>query len=320
MFVTGATGMVGSWLVRHLLLQGASVVALVRDMPLQSKLSRNTDGGSVSVVNGALEDYGILERAIHTYKIDTVFHLGAQTIMGTAHQFPLPTFETNIRGTWNLLEACRRADRDVRVVLASSEAVYGNSGIELYTEDLTLFGLSPYGVSKVCSEFLGQMYSHMYGLKVGAARCSNLYGGGDRNWSRIVPGTIQSILRGEPPVIRGNGRAIRDYLYVEDAVQAYVTLAEALDRSQVAGEAFNFSSEQPVRVLEIVETILRLMNRPDLLPRILDQSTNDTSVRYLCSHKAREHLGWSAQVALETGLERTIAWYRNNSHDSVLNS
>lgn len=310
-FVTGATGIIGSWLVKDLLAQGAYVVALVRDADPQSELYRSGDIRRVSVVNGALEDFWTLERAINLHEIDTVFHLGAQTIVEVAHRFPLSTFEANVRGTYNLLEACRlHQDMVQRVIIASSDKAYGEQPKLPYTEDMPLNGRHPYEVSKSCTDLIAQAYYHTYGLPVAIARCGNVFGGGDLNWSRLVPGTIRAFLRRERPVIRSDGTYVRDYIYVKDVVRAYMLLAERLDEDQVRGEAFNFSLERPQTVLEMVRVIQRLMGCADIEPEIRNCATGEIHSQYLSAAKARRVLGWEPQYDLERGLGETIEWYR----------
>jgi CDP-glucose 4,6-dehydratase len=310
-FVTGATGIVGSWLVKRLLREGAYVVALVRDWDPQSELIRSGDIQRVSVVSGALEDYGALERAVNEHEIDTVFHLGAQPIVNTALRNPLPTFEANIRGSYHVLEACRVHRGLVkRVVVASSDKAYGDSDILPYTEDMPVNGRHPYDVSKSCTDLLSMTYAHTYGLPVTVARCGNIYGGGDLNWSRIVPGTIRSLLAGERPIIRSNGLFTRDYIFVEDVVDAYLALAVHVDRQGVSGEAFNFSPESRLTVLDIVKSIQKLMGRGDLEPVIQNLAKAEIKDQYLDSSKARRMLQWRPRYTLEQGLTDTIAWYR----------
>lgn len=310
-FVTGATGLVGSWLVKELLVQGAYVVALVLDANPQAELYRSGEIRSVWVVNGTLEDFRVLERAITEHEVDTVFHLGAQAIVGTAYRAPLLTFEANIRGTYNLLEACRiHRDLVQRVVIASSDKAYGESPRLPYTEDMPLAGRHPYDVSKSCADLLGQAYYHTYRLPVASARCGNIYGGGDLNWSRIVPGTVRAFLHGERPVIRSDGSYVRDYLYVKDVAQAYIRLAERLDDERVCGEAFNFSAESPVTVLQMVKAIQKLVGCEHLEPLIQDRAKGEIKSQYLSAAKAREALQWKSAFALEAGLRETIDWYR----------
>jgi CDP-glucose 4,6-dehydratase len=311
-FVTGATGIVGSWLVRRLLETGAHVVVLVRDADPQSELLRSGDLARTSVVNGRLEDYATLERAINEQEVDTVFHLGAQPIVTTALRNPLPTFEANVRGTYNLLEACRVHSGLVgRVVVASSDKAYGDGPSLPYTEDMPANGRHPYDVSKSCTDLIAMSYAHTYGLPISVARCGNIYGGGDLNWSRIVPGTIRSLWSGQRPMIRSNGLFTRDYIFVRDVVDAYLTLAERCTDEGVRGEAFNFSPETRVSVLEITQTIQRLMNKTTLDPVILDQARAEIRDQYLDSTKARQRLGWRARYSLEAGLSDTIAWYES---------
>lgn len=309
--VTGATGIVGSWLVKALLTRGAHVVALIRDTDPQSELLRSGDIQRVSVVNGALEDLWAVERAISLHEADTVFHLGAQTLVGVAHRAPLSTFESNIRGTYNLLEACRLLHPLVRrIVVASSDKAYGASPVLPYLETMPLAGQHPYEVSKSCTDLLAQAYHATYGLPVAIARCGNIYGGGDLNWSRLVPGTIRSLLAGERPVVRSDGTFRRDYIYVGDVVDAYIRLADALDDRAVWGEAFNFSPEAPSTVLEMIEIIQALMDRTDLHADIRDEAVGEIRDQYLDAAKARAVLGWTPEWGLERGLAETIRWYR----------
>lgn len=310
--VTGATGVVGSWLVRALLEENARVVALVRDADPQSELFRAGLVQRIVVVSGALEDFGTLERAINSNEVDTVFHVGAQALVGVAHRFPLATFEANIRGTYNLLEACRvHAGLVHRVVVASSDKAYGASSELPYTETMPLDGRHPYEVSKSCTDVLATCYHHTYELPVAVARCGNIFGGGDLNWSRIVPGTIRSLHRGERPVLRSDGSYLRDYIYVQDVARAYMALAERLEDDGVRGEAFNFSNESPVTVLELVGAIQRRMGRKDIEPVILANAVGEIPHQYLSATRARDRLGWEPRFTLDQGLEESIAWYRS---------
>ncbi len=320
-FVTGATGLVGSWVVKSLLAQGANVTALIRDWIPTCELVRSGDLGRVNVVRGDLRDYDLLERVLAEYEVKTVIHLAAQTIVGIANRSPLSTFESNIQGTWNLLEAARRLGNGVQIVVASTDKAYGEQEILPYDEATPLQGSHPYDVSKSCADLIAQTYFHTYGLPVVITRCGNFYGGGDLNWNRIVPGTIRSVLRGQAPIIRSDGLFVRDYFYVEDGAYSYLRLAEALGtRPELAGEAFNFSNEEPVTVLEMVDLILELMNARHLAPVVLNQASNEIPRQYLSSQKARRMLDWAPSFDLRTGLARTIAWYRDyfNQHTEVL--
>jgi CDP-glucose 4,6-dehydratase len=302
---------VGAWLVKELLALGAYVVVLVRDADPQSELFRSKAIEKVTVVNGALEDLWTVERAINKHELDTVFHLGAQTIVGTARRFPFQTFEANVRGTYNLLEACRLHQALVkRVVVASSDKAYGDQAHLPYTEDTTLQGRYPYDVSKSCGDLIAQSYFHTYALPVAIARCGNIYGGGDLNWSRVVPGTIRSILRGARPIVRSDGTFVRDYIYVKDAALAYLRLAEHLADDAVQGHGFNFSIGRPMTVLEIVGEIQRLMQAEHLQPVIQNAAKGEILSQYLSSDKARRLLKWEPACGLEKGLEETIGWYR----------
>ncbi len=310
-FVTGATGIVGSWLVRRLLDEGAYVVALVRDADPQSELFRSGTVRQVSVVSGALEDYTTLERAINEHETDTVFHLAAQTIVGTALRAPLPTFESNIRGTYHVLEACRRLEGLVKaVVVASSDKAYGDSDVLPYTEDMPPLGRHPYDVSKSCTDLIAQSYAHTYNLPVGIARAGNIYGGGDLNWSRIVPGTIRSAVREEHPVLRSDGTFIRDYIFVEDVVEGYLKLAAAVRAGSSIGEAYNLSTESKVTALQMMKAVLQAADAEHLEPVVMNTARAEIKHQYLDATKAREHLGWTANFSLEEGLGRTVRWYR----------
>lgn len=311
-FVTGATGIVGSWLCIELLDLGAHVVALVKDADPQSELIRSGNIARLTVVNGNLEDYRTIERAVNEHEIQTVFHLGAQAIVGAALRSPLPTFETNIRGTYNLLEACRvHADRVQSVVIASSDKAYGDQDTLPYTEDSPLVGRHPYDVSKSCADLIAQAYHRTYGLPVGIARCGNIYGGGDLNWSRLVPTTVRAYFEGRSPVIRSDGSLVRDYIYVKDAVSGYIRLAEGLEYDHIKGEAFNFGNEAPVTVLELVSEVQELMESQHLETEILGVAEGEIHSQYLSTAKAREILNWSPSNDLRTGLVETIAWYRD---------
>jgi CDP-glucose 4,6-dehydratase len=311
--VTGATGLLGSWLVEALLARGASVTALVRDEVPRSRLVAGGAIRRVNVVRAALEDQPALLRALNEYEVETVFHLAAQTIVGTASRSVLSTFESNIRGTWNLLEACRSLPQLVkRVLVASSDKAYGEHAELPYREELPLEGRFPYDASKACAELLCASYAASFRLPVVTTRCGNLYGGGDLNYSRIVPGTIRSALHGERPVVRSNGRLVRDYFYVEDAVAAYLHLAERMRELELAGQAFNFGTSEPKSVLEMVALILAAAGRSDLQPVVQDQASNEIERQYLDCTKARRVLGWKPAYTLEAGLARTLAWYREH--------
>ena len=307
-FVTGATGLVGGWLVRRLLNLGADIVCLVRDWVPQSELVHTQLIEQVKVVRGDVRDQVLLERTLGEYEIDTVIHLAAQTIVGIANRNPVSTFETNIGGTWTLLEACRRSPKVKRMVLASSDKAYGDQKMLPYDEEMPLHGCHPYDVSKSCADLIAQAYATTYNIPVAITRCGNFYGGGDLNWNRIVPGTIRSVLRGQRPIIRSDGKFVRDYFYVEDGTAAYILLAERLDDSNLYGHAFNFSNEIQLTVLELVERILSLMGS-NLEPDVRNEATNEIRHQYLSAAKARQVLGWQPLFTLDEGLKRTIEWY-----------
>jgi CDP-glucose 4,6-dehydratase len=309
-FVTGGTGLVGGWLIQRLLDAGADVTCLVRDWVPRSMLLDGPTIERVNIVRGDVRDQALLERALGEYEIDTVIHLAAQTIVGIANRNPVSTLETNITGTWALLEACRRSPRVRQIVLASSDKAYGDQEHLPYDESTPLQGRHPYDVSKSCSDLIGQMYATAFALPVTITRCGNFFGGGDLNWNRLVPGTIRSVLRGERPIIRSDGQYVRDYFYVEDGAEAYMTLAESLaaDRT-LAGSAFNFSNEVQVSVLELVGRILELMDSR-LEPDVRNEASGEIRCQYLSAALARERLGWAPRFTLDEGLTRTIAWYR----------
>jgi CDP-glucose 4,6-dehydratase len=309
-FVTGANGLVGGWLVRRLLDAGADVVCLVRDWVPQAELGSPELLQRVRVVRGDVCDQALMERVLGEYEIDTVLHLAAQTIVTIANRNPLSTFESNIRGTWVLLEACRRSPRVRQVVVASSDKAYGDQTLLPYDEQAPLQGEHPYDVSKSCADLIARTYAVTYGLPVAITRCGNFYGGGDLNWNRIVPGTIRSVIRGQRPVIRSDGNYVRDYFYVEDGAAAYMLLAERLAaEAALAGEAFNFSNETRVTVRELVDRLLGLMDST-LEPNVLNEASNEIRAQYLSSAKARERLQWRPAFTLDEGLARTIDWYR----------
>lgn len=307
--VTGASGLVGSWLTHRLVSLGARVVVILRDWVPESELIRAALLDHVTVVRGDLCDAALVERVVAEYEIDTVMHLAAQTIVGIANRSPISTFETNIRGTWLLLEACRRAGTVKQIVVASSDKAYGEHAELPYTEETPLEGRHPYDVSKSCADLISLAYAKTFQLPVVVTRCGNFYGGGDLNWNRIVPGTIRSIVRGQRPIIRSDGEYVRDYFYVEDGASAYLRLAEALSSDPgLRGEALNFSNEAQIKVVDLVRRILSLMGS-DLEPEIRNEATNEIRHQYLSAARARRLLGWSPQFDLDTGLRRTIAWY-----------
>ncbi len=308
--VTGGTGLVGAWLVRRLVESGAEVVCLVRDWVPQSEFVRAGWLEKVAVVRGDVRDRETLERALGEYEIDTVLHLAAQTIVTIANRNPVSTFESNIAGTWNVLEAARRSPKVKQIVVASSDKAYGDQEKLPYDESAPLQGEHPYDVSKSCADLIARSYAVTFGSPVAVTRCGNFYGGGDLNWNRIVPGTIRAVLRGQPPIIRSDGTPVRDYFYVEDGAAAYMLLAEKLAaKPELAGQAFNFSNETRVSVTQITQKILDLMQSP-LKPEIRNEASHEIREQYLSARKAREELNWRPLFPLEEGLGRTIRWYR----------
>lgn len=308
-FVTGCTGFLGSKLTARLISAGADVIGLVRDQVPRSELLRTGLIDSITVVEGEITKYEFLERILAEYEVETIFHLAAQTIVGIANRAPLSTFETNVRGTWVLLEAARRNPTVNRIVVASSYHAYGSQAKLPYQEDSPLGACHPYDVSKSCTDLIARAYAHTYSLPIVVTRFANLFGGGDLNWNRLVPGTIRSVLRGEPPVIRSNGAFSRDYLFIEDATDAYLSLAEQIHQTDICGQAFNFGLDQPTTVLEMVNTIVGLSSHPDLKPIILNEAQNEVVDKYLTSAKARQVLEWQPKYSLEDGLIKSITWY-----------
>ncbi|ASB52104.1 CDP-glucose 4,6-dehydratase [Bacillus velezensis] len=295
--------------MKELIDQGANVTGLVRDTVPKSNLYQGEQVKQMNIVQGALEDLDVIERALGEYEIDTVFHLAAQAIVGVANRNPISTFEANILGTWNILEACRRHPLIKRVIVASSDKAYGDQPVLPYDENMPLQGKHPYDVSKSCADLLSHTYFNTYGLPVCITRCGNLYGGGDLNFNRIIPQTIQLVLNGEAPEIRSDGTFIRDYFYIEDAVEAYLLLAEKMEELNLAGEAFNFSNEIQLTVLELVEKILKAMDS-DLKPKVLNQGSHEIKHQYLSAEKARKLLNWTPAHTIDEGLEKTIEWYK----------
>jgi CDP-glucose 4,6-dehydratase len=315
-FITGASGLLGGWLLEGLLALEARPVCLLRDWTPNSMFLSGESRDRVDVVVGEVQDEALLERVLGEYEVSTVFHLAAQTIVGVSNRNPTATFDTNVRGTWTLLEACRRSPLVTEVVVASSDKAYGSHHDLPYVEETPLRPQYPYDVSKACADLICGSYAKTFGVPVVVSRCGNLFGGGDLNWNRIVPGTIRSVLRGQRPEIRSDGQFIRDYLYIEDAVDAYLQLAQCLSEKQsLLGEAFNFSTESQITVIQLVHLILELMGS-SMEPVIQSRATNEIASQYLSSKKARDVLNWEPVLALNEGLARTISWYKDHLEDA----
>lgn len=309
-FVTGCTGILGSWLTLALLDAGAEVVGLIRDRVPLSNLNLTGADKRIIAVDGDICDGALIARILNEYEIEVVFHLAAQPLVRLANRAPVGTFEINVRGTWLLLEACRVSPTVKRIVVASSDKAYGDQDVLPYTEDAPLQGRHPYDVSKSCADLITQAYARTYNLPVAVTRCGNIYGGGDLNWDRIVPGTMRSVLRGEAPVIRSDGSPLRDYLFVDDIVDGYLRLAERLDDTSLYGQGFNFGMDDPRSALDIARSIIAISDYPELQPTVLNQASNEIGKQYLSSARAHQVLGWSAQHSIEAGLQRTLDWYR----------
>lgn len=311
-FITGANGFLGSWLARALVELGAEVVVLVRDQVARGGLRLQGVEDRVTLVNGDLTDYALLERTLNEYWIDSCFHVAAQAIVSVANRSPLSTFESNIRGTWHLLEACRNSPEVTRMVVASSDKAYGPHTQLPYEEGLSLNGSYPYDASKACADILANCYARTFDLPLAITRCANLYGGGDLNFSRLIPDTMRAVLCDQDPIIRSDGTLVRDYMYVQDGVEGYLRLAENMDRECISGEAFNFGTERPVSVLDLVTRIIELSGRDNLKPKIQGRGKPHAEIdrQFLSSRKAADLLGWEAQIDFDTGLRETLKWYQ----------
>ena len=307
--VTGGAGFLGAWLIRKLLLQGAKVVCLVREHSLGSEIIGHDLLSQVKVVRGDIRDQAYLERVLKENSIATLFHLAAQAIVSKANANPAITLDINISGTIALLEACRRNAGVQQVIVASSDKAYGDAGERPYTEDMPLLGKHPYDVSKACADMIVRSYATTFGLPAVITRCGNFYGPGDLNWNRVVPGTIRSLCDGIRPVIRSDGRYVRDYFYIEDAADAHLMLAERLSaHPKLYGEAFNFSNETRVTVLEIVEKIIGLIGL-HLKPDVRNETSYEIRYQMLSAAKARCEFDWRPRFGLDEGLQIAIAWY-----------
>lgn len=310
-FVTGCTGLLGSWMCKELINRRASVVGLIRDWVPESVLINDRYIDKMNIVRGDVTDFYTVERVMNEYEVDTVFHLAAQTIVEIANRNPLSTFETNIKGTWNVLEASRRVPTVKKIIIASSDKAYGDQPVLPYHETTPLQGSHPYDVSKSCADLIAKTYHTTYGTPVCITRCGNFYGGGDLNFNRLVPGTIRALVNDEQPVIRSDGSYIRDYFYVEDAVHAYLHLAEKMNDANIHGEAFNFSNELQITVLELVKKIISLLGKKNVQPRVLGTARNEIIHQSLSAEKARKMLNWAPKYTLDEGLKKTIDWYKN---------
>ena len=308
--VTGADGFIGSWLAKTLIEKEANVITIVRDIKKENNLDVLGIRKKITIIPGDLINFSVVERAINEYNIDTCFHLAAQAIVGSANKSPLTTFESNIKGTWNVLEACRLNNSVKRIIVASSDKAYGQQKKLPYTEESPLLGFYPYDASKACVDILSTCYFKTYNLPLAITRNANTYGPVDLNFSRIIPDIINSIIKGKQPIIRSDGTPERDYMYIKDAVNGYLTLAENLHRKEVIGQAFNFGTETPVSVLDLYNKIIKLMGN-DIKPKILGEAKNEIDRQYLSIKKAKEILNWQPKYSIDIGLKETIEWYLN---------
>jgi CDP-glucose 4,6-dehydratase len=322
--VTGASGFVGSRLVQRLIDAGAHVSCFVRHNDPASPLWNSDLLNDVTIINGRLEDYTSIKAAVAENQFDAVFHLGAQAIVSVGSRDPLGTFESNIAGTYNLLEACRLYGASInRIIVASSDKAYGECDAGAYQEHMALAARNPYDVSKSCADLVAQSYFHTYKMPIAIARCGNIFGPGDLHWSRLVPGTIRSLLRGERPIIRSDGTLVRDYLFVEDAVSGYLALAQWLqDKQSDHQHAFNFSSNHPMNVLAMTALLQHACGRCDLAPVIERKAAGEIQNQQLDCSRAHSILNWRPVVALADAIEKTVSWYatylNRNIHDRRL--
>lgn len=307
--VTGATGLLGGWMVRELVNRGADVVAVVRDSVPGTFIDVEGLRDRISVCRGDVTNASLVRRVLAEYEVQTVFHLAAQTIVPIANKSPISTFESNIAGTWTVLEGVRLGGSEVEVVVASSDKAYGPSASLPYREDYSLHGRSPYDVSKSCADLISQAYAATWSTNVCVVRCGNLFGGGDRNFNRLIPGVIRDVMSGRRPVLRSDGTPVRDYIYAEDAARAYLLLAAAMRAdASLRGSPFNFSLESPKSALEIVQLILAVMGS-DLLPDVQARAGSELVEQYLDASAAHARLGWQPEVPLTDGIKRTVEWY-----------
>ncbi|MBS3097341.1 GDP-mannose 4,6-dehydratase [Candidatus Woesearchaeota archaeon] len=312
-FVTGADGFIGSWVAKFLVERKANVFTIIRDLKRVCSLDLLELRDKVEIIKGDIVDYSCVERIVNEKEIDAVFHLAAQALVGIANKSPLSTFESNIKGTWNILEACRVNKTVKRAVVASSDKAYGVQKKLPYTEESPLLGLYPYDASKACADILARSYFSTYGLPVAVTRNANTYGGGDLNFSRIIPDAIYSLLEGKQLIIRSDGTPERDYMYVKDAADGYLTLAENLDRKEVQGQAFNFGTGKPISVLNLFDKIAELTGKKDIKPKVLGQAKNEIDRQFLATDKVKKMLNWQPKYSLDEGLKETIEWYKANS-------
>lgn len=314
-FITGCTGFLGYWLTRRLVEKGAVVTGLVRDIVPRAPFFSEGMDNRINVVAGDVRDIDTISRCLGEYDIDCVFHLAAQSLVSVALRDPMATLESNIRGTWNVLEATRRASTVTRVIVASSDKAYGSNPVLPYTEDMPLRGTHPYDCSKSCTDLVSIMYHHTYDLPVATTRCGNLFGPGDTNFSRIIPGTIRSVLMGENPVIRSDGTLVRDYIHMDDAINGYLLLAEKLEDRSTQGLGYNFGTGEPLSVMELTRILLEHCERPELEPVVLNQASTEIQEQYLSSDRARSLLGWQPESSVSERLLEVVDWYREYVRD-----
>jgi CDP-glucose 4,6-dehydratase len=312
--ITGFEGFVGSNLTKALVDSGANIIGLDIKVMREETLLERSDYRKIKVIKGSVANYRLLKDTIVRSRIDVVFHLAAEAIVGTCYKMPLRAFSTNIQGSWNILEACRRSETVSSIVIASSDKAYGSHNKLPYNEGSRLVGKHPYDVSKSCADLIALAYFHTYGLPVSITRCGNIYGPGDFNFSRIVPDLIRSVFREEKFLIRSNGRFTRDYIFIDDIVSGYLLIAEKLQELFLAGKAFNLSNESPISVLELVKKVYNSFGKKQNF-EILDKADFEIEHQYLSSEKARTILGWTPVYSLDRGIKKTIPTYKKYASD-----
>ncbi len=309
-FITGADGFIGGWIAKTLIEKEANVTVVIRDTKREDSLDLHNIRKKVNIVKGDIVDYPLMQRIMNEYSIQYVFHLAAQPLVEIATRSPLSTFESNIKGTWNILESARLTKTVEGVIVASSDKAYGNQEKLPYSEDQPLQGIYPYDASKVCTDVLTRSYFISFGLPVIVTRNANTYGGGDLNFGRMIPGAIISSLQGKEMNIRSDGTPERDFIYIIDVVNSYLSLAENIKNKNVVGNAFNTGSGNPIQVIDLFKLVTKLTGNK-IEPKVLGEATNEIDKQYLSTEKIKKTIGWKAKYTLEEGLKETIEWYRN---------
>ncbi|MCF7907819.1 MAG: GDP-mannose 4,6-dehydratase [Candidatus Omnitrophica bacterium] len=309
--ITGYEGFLGSNLAKVLLNFGAKISGLDILTRRKDTILTQKELAKIKIIKGNVDNLSLVKRILRNDKIEVIFHLAAEALVGECLKRPVKGFSTNIKGTWNILEAWRQTKIAKAIVVASSDKAYGSHSKLPYKEDSALCGLHPYDVSKSCADLIAHAYHNTYGAPVVITRCGNIFGPGDFNFSRIVPETLRSVIRNKTLVIRSDGKFTRDYVYVDDIVAGYINLAQKSKKLKLFGQAFNFSAEQPLSVLALVKLIYKLADRRSNY-KILKQAKYEIKHQYLSSRKAARVLGWKPKLKLDKALEKTYQWYKDN--------